>query len=83
MVDTKILKEELESYFNKVREALTVYLNRKKGQLSLIHNLNIDFQEIEEKGKQTLEEMSDSSAVYPDPADRASVESEQFFALMA
>jgi DnaK suppressor protein len=37
--------------------------------------------EIEEKGKQTLEEMSDSSAMYPDPADRASVESEQFFAL--
>jgi len=28
-----------------------------------------------------LEEMSDSSAMYPDPADRASVESEQFFAL--
>ncbi len=38
-------------------------------------------QEIEEKGKQTLEDISGTSAMYPDPADRASVESEQFFAL--
>lgn len=38
-------------------------------------------EEIENKGKETLEEMVDSSASYPDPADRASVESEQFFAL--
>ena len=38
-------------------------------------------EEIEQKGKQTIEEMVDSSASYPDPADRASVESEQFFAL--
>ncbi len=38
-------------------------------------------QDIEEKGKQTLEEMSDFAGIYPDPADRASVESEQFFAL--
>jgi 16S rRNA G966 N2-methylase RsmD len=60
LVDTKILKEELESYFNKVREALTVYLNRKKGQLSLIHNLNIDFQEIEEKAKRLSAELKDN-----------------------
>ncbi|GAB6162323.1 RNA polymerase-binding protein DksA [Desulfothermus naphthae] len=38
-------------------------------------------EEIEQKGKQTIEEMVDSSSSYPDPADRASVESEQFFAL--
>ncbi|GAB6887769.1 RNA polymerase-binding protein DksA [Desulfothermus okinawensis JCM 13304] len=38
-------------------------------------------EEIEQKGKQTIEEMVDSSSMYPDPADRASVESEQFFAL--
>ncbi len=36
-------------------------------------------EEIEQKGKQTIEEMVDSSSMYPDPADRASVESEQFF----
>jgi len=38
-------------------------------------------EEIEKKGRETMEEMVDSSSSYPDPADRASVESEQFFAL--
>ncbi len=38
-------------------------------------------EEIEKKDKEVMKEMVNSSQMYPDPADRASVESEQFFAL--
>lgn len=38
-------------------------------------------QEIKEKGQSTIENMSDSFQQYADPADRASMESDQFFTL--
>ena len=38
-------------------------------------------EDIEKKDKEVMKEMVNSSQMYPDPADRASVESEQFFAL--
>jgi len=37
--------------------------------------------EIQEKGQSTLENMSDGHEQYADPADRASMESDQFFTL--
>ncbi|MCF8103980.1 MAG: RNA polymerase-binding protein DksA [Desulfohalobiaceae bacterium] len=37
--------------------------------------------EIQQKGQNTLEDMSGSSQVFADPADRASQESDQFFTL--
>jgi len=60
LIDTKLLKTEIENYFKKVREALTVYLNRRKGQLSLICDLNIDFKEIKEKAKRLSAELKDN-----------------------
>lgn len=38
-------------------------------------------EEIQEKGQNTLNDMSGSAQVYADPADRASQESDQFFTL--
>ncbi len=38
-------------------------------------------EEIQEKGQNTIEDMSDSNQAYADPADRASQESDQFFTL--
>ncbi len=38
-------------------------------------------QEIQQKGQSTIEDMSGTSQVYADPADRASQESDQFFTL--
>ena len=38
-------------------------------------------QDIQEKGQSTIEDMSGTSQVYADPADRASQESDQFFTL--
>lgn len=43
--------------------------------------LEIMLEEIQEKGQNTLEDMSGSAQVYADPADRASQESDQFFTL--
>ena len=60
LIDTKLLKTEIENYFKKVREALSVHLNRRKGQLSLICDLNIDFKEIEEKAKRLSAELKDN-----------------------
>ena len=37
--------------------------------------------EIQEKGQNTLENMSDGHEQYADPADRASLESDQYFTL--
>ena len=37
--------------------------------------------EIQEKGQSTIETMSDGNQQYADPADRASMESDQFFPL--
>lgn len=37
--------------------------------------------EIQEKGQNTIEDLSGSNQAYADPADRASQESEQFFTL--
>jgi len=60
LIDTKLLKTEIENYFKKVREALSVHLNRRKGQLSLICDLNIDFKEIEEKAERLSAELKDN-----------------------
>jgi len=60
LIDTKLLKTEIENYFKKVREALAVHLNRRKGQLSLICDLNIDFKEIEEKAERLSAELKDN-----------------------
>lgn len=60
LIDTKLLKTEIENYFKKIREALSVYLNRRKGQLSLIRDSNIDFKEIEEKTKRISAELEDN-----------------------
>ena len=38
-------------------------------------------EEIQQKGQSTIEDMSGTSQVYADPADRASQESDQFFTL--
>ncbi|HMB32363.1 MAG TPA: RNA polymerase-binding protein DksA [Desulfohalobiaceae bacterium] len=38
-------------------------------------------EDIQEKGQNTIEDMSDSNQAYADPADRASQESDQFFTL--
>jgi DnaK suppressor protein len=38
-------------------------------------------EDIQQKGQSTIEDMSGTSQVYADPADRASQESDQFFTL--
>lgn len=60
LIDTNFLKKEIESYFKKVRETLIVYNNRKKGQLSFMHDLNIDFKKIEEKAKRLSIELKNN-----------------------
>jgi len=49
LINTNILRTEIEDYFRKAREALAVYHSMVKGQLTLIHNLNINYKKIEEK----------------------------------
>lgn len=60
LIDTIFLKAGIEKYFNKVREALTIYHDRRKGQLSFVHDLNIDFKEIKEETKRLSVKLKDN-----------------------
>lgn len=47
LMDINQLKKEINFYFERVREAITIYNGRKKGQLSFLQKINIDFDKIE------------------------------------
>jgi len=48
-IDLEQLKINIETYFEKVEELLDTYYNRRKKQLTLLQNINFNFENLEKK----------------------------------
>ena len=60
LIDTEILKGEIENYFERIKRSLDAYLNRKRGQLNFISDLDISEEEIEKEHRDLLLELKDN-----------------------
>lgn len=60
LIDTKLLKAEIENYFDKAKVALASYLGSRKGQLNFLSDSDIDLKEIEILSKKMSARLRDN-----------------------